>query len=188
MSSRVLSRSAAPDAPVAVLLPGTGYTVQAPLLFWSAALLAEAGWTVVGVDWSGDAAAVTVPVPFVEAEVEAAFGHAPASARRLIVAKSFGCFALPWARRHGIPGVWLTPLLTDPAVADAVRTATSADLVVGGDADDQWLPDAVDGTSAHVMTLPGAGHALTLPGDWRASMNLQADLLDEVAAHIARLD
>jgi hypothetical protein len=44
MTSFSWARADSADAPVAVLLPGVNYTVQAPLLYWCATLLAERGW------------------------------------------------------------------------------------------------------------------------------------------------
>ena len=37
--------------------------------------------------------------------------QAPDDQPVLVVAKSLGTLALPWAVERGLPGVWLTPLL-----------------------------------------------------------------------------
>jgi hypothetical protein len=187
MTSYAWARAESADAPVAVLLPGVGYTAQAPLLYWCATLLAERGWHVQAVDWSVDDDARAHPLPFVERAVTDAFDASPPSPRRLVVAKSFGSFALPWARRVGLAGVWLTPLLTEEPVREALRGATGADLAIGGELDAFWRPDAVAGTAARLQSVPGAGHALTLPGDWHGSLELQADILAAIAAHVDAL-
>ncbi|MGY4857783.1 hypothetical protein [Cryobacterium sp. AP23] len=184
MTSYAWARAESADAPVAVLLPGVNYSVQAPLLYWCATLLAERGWHVQAVDWTVDDDAQAHPLPFVEAAVAEAFAASPPSPRRLVVAKSFGTYALPWARRAGIPGVWLTPLLTEAPVARALRDGTPADLAVGGGLDAFWQPDRVGTTDARLHSVPGAGHALTLPGDWRGSLGLQSGVLAEVARHL----
>jgi hypothetical protein len=44
--STTASTGLGPASPVALVLPGAGYTAQAPLLSWSVALLAERGWHV----------------------------------------------------------------------------------------------------------------------------------------------
>lgn len=178
------SMPATADAPVAVLLPGAGYTVQAPLLYWCATLLVERGWHVQAVDWTVGEAARADPLEFVEQAVTEAFAASPASGRRLLVAKSFGTFALPWARRSGIAGVWLTPMLTEEPVRRALAAATPADLAIGGDRDPFWQPDTVAGTAARLVTEPGANHALTLPGDWQGSIRLQERVLATVSGHL----
>jgi hypothetical protein len=184
MTSYAWARAASPDAPVAVLLPGVKYTVDAPLLYWCATLLAERGWHVQAVDWTVDDAALSHPLAFVERAVTDAFGASPHGHRRLVVAKSFGSYALPWARREGVDGVWLTPLLTEEPLVRALRDATAADLAIGGDLDPAWQPEAVAGTSARLRSVPGAGHGLTLPRDWRGSLELQASILAQVADHL----
>jgi hypothetical protein len=184
MTSFSWARADSADAPVAVLLPGVNYTVQAPLLSWCAALLAERGWHVQGVDWAVDAAALEHPLPFVERAVAEAFAVSPPSRRRLVVAKSFGTYALPWARREGISGVWLTPLLTEEPVVRALLAAPDGDLAIGGSLDEFWQPAAVAGTAARLLTVPGAGHGLTVPGDWRGSLAVQERILGRVADHV----
>lgn len=187
MSSTVVAAASSPDAPAAVLIPGAGYTIQAPLLYWCGRLLAERGWHVEGVEWTMDSAAAEDPVRFVENAVQAAFDAAQPSSRRLIVAKSFGCFALPWALQNGIPGVWLTPVLTSDSVRSALSDAPPSDLAIGGDADEMWQPDAVANSRARLVTLAGANHSLTLPGDWRGSLDMQATVFATVASHIDSL-
>ena len=173
--------------PVAVLLPGTGYTVRSPLLFWCARILAEMGWHVQAVEWKVDAEALCDPQPFVERAVAEAFDAAPSTARRLIVAKSFGSFALPWAQRKGVPGVWLTPLLSDEIVRVGLLGATSADLAIGGDADELWMPERISGTDAQLISVQDADHTLAIAGNWRRSLEIQSELFSEIARHVERL-
>jgi hypothetical protein len=163
--------------PLVLVLTGAGYGQQAPLLWWTAAIARQSGCETVAPAWTVDDAARTDPVGFVEQHVEAALGG-----RRpdLVVAKSFGCFALPWAITHTIPGVWLTPVLTDAAVRDALAAASRAHVAVGGSDDPVWRPERVPQTRARLQTVDGADHALEVPGDWRRSQRLQADALDVV--------
>ena len=184
MTSYAWARAESADAPVAVLLPGVNYSVQAPLLYWCATLLAERGWHVQAVEWTVDDEARAHPLPFVERAVAQAFDASPTASRRLVVAKSFGTYALPWARRAGIAGVWLTPLLTEEPVRQALLDATAADLAMGGELDAFWHPDAVVGTAARLHSVPGVGHGLTRPRDWRGSLELQIGILTVIADHV----
>lgn len=170
-----------PDSPdVAVLLPGTGYTAQAPLLYWCGRLLAERGWQVRAVSWivPDD----VDPVSFVERATEQAF--AGATARRLVVAKSFGSFALPWAVREKVPGIWLTPVMTAEAVTAAMQELDTTGLAIGGDADAMWLPAEAGDAAADLITIKGADHALTHVDGWRSSLDAQRRVYDAVSRHL----
>jgi len=176
------------DSPVAVLLPGSGYTAQAPLLAWSAALLAERGWHVEVVRWVLDDEAEADPGAFVEREATGAAEAARASGARgplHVVAKSLGTLALPWAVRVGVPGAWLTPLSTEPALRGALAAAGPEHLLVGGGDDGWWRPDELPATRAEVVTVPGADHGLTLTTSWRASLAAHADVFERVDAWAA---
>jgi hypothetical protein len=167
---------------LAIILPGSGYGPQAPLLHWPRRMLDAAGWNVRTVAWAPGEREDADPVAVVERHLQA---HLRGGRPDLVVAKSYGCFALPWARRHDVRGVWLTPVMTDDRVAAAVRAARPDDLVVGGDADPMWLPDAAAGSAATVLTVAGADHALEVTGDWERSQRLQADVFREIARIVA---
>ena len=170
--------------PLVLVLAGTGYGQQAPLLWWTSEIALAAGCEVIAPRWQVDDAAGADPVGFVEAAVAAALGDRLPD---LDVAKSFGCFALPWAIRNDVPGVWLTPVLTHDDVATALAAATDAHDAIGGGADTMWRPDRVSGTAARLQTVDRADHSLQVPGDWRLSQRLQADVFDVVERRIAAL-
>lgn len=172
---------------VAVLLPGTGYTAQAPLLYWCGALLREAGWHVEVVEWTVTDDDIKNPVPFVEYALAAAFKAAPPAATRLIVAKSFGSFALPWAIENAVPGVWLTPILTDAVVSAALASADGTHLAVGGSRDPMWVLENAEGTDAAIGTLAGGNHRLEVDDGWQESLDAQFDLFERIALHVAAL-
>ena len=172
------------ERPLVLVLPGAGYGQQAPLLWWTRSIVEQHGAEVLAPGWTVDAAAKADPLGFVEHQVERALdGRRP----DLVVAKSFGSFALPWAVRHAVDGVWLTPVLTDPAVVAALAAAGAGSIAVGGSADALWVPSAVGTTRAELHTVVGADHALEVRGDWRRSSRLQADVLDLVERRVAAL-
>ena len=171
-------------APLVLVLPGAGYGQQAPLLWWVRAIAAQHGVEVLAPSWAVGSGAEDDPVAFVEREVVRALdGRRPS----LVVAKSFGCFALPWAVRDGVDGVWLTPVLTHPAVVDALAAAGAGSVAVGGSADPVWQPSVVGTTHAGLHTVEGADHALEVRGDWRGSQRLQTEVLALVDGRIAAL-
>ena len=170
--------------PLVLVLAGTGYGQQAPLLWWTSEIALAAGCEVIAPRWQVDDAAGADPVGFVEAAVAAALGDRLPD---LVVAKSFGCFALPWAIRNDVPGVWLTPVLTHDDVATALAAATDAHDAIGGGADTAWRPERVSGTAARLQTVDRADHSLQVPGDWRRSQRLQVDVFDVVERRITAL-
>jgi pimeloyl-ACP methyl ester carboxylesterase len=171
-------------APLVLVLAGAGYGQQAPLLWWSTAIARQAGCEVLAPAWMLDDAARADPVGFVTRHVETALaGRRP----DLVVAKSFGCSALPWALRAGVPGVWLTPVLTDDAVRDALAAVGVGHIAVGGSADPMWRPERAPHTRAQLVTVDGADHALEVPGDWRRSQRLQAEVLELVEREVRAL-
>lgn len=172
---------------VAVLLPGGGYTVQAPLLHWCAIMLIEQGWRVQAVEWTISEAARAEPIAFVEAALLTAFEEAPHATERLVVGKSFGSYALPWAVDNGVPGVWLTPILTYLDLREALGRADAGHLAVGGDQDDMWLPEDVAASRSELLTIVGADHALEIGTDWRACVAAQIEVHEAVDRHVRGL-
>jgi len=168
--------------PLVLVLAGAGYGQQAPLLWWTDAIARQADCEVVAPRWVVDDVADADPVRFVQQALTTALaGRRP----DLVVAKSFGCAALPWAIDAGVPGVWLTPVLTHEAVRAALAAADDAHTALGGSADPVWRPELVRGTRARLQTVDRADHRLEVPGDWRASQRLQAEALAVVEERIA---
>jgi hypothetical protein len=170
--------------PLVLVLAGSGYGQQAPLLWWTSEIAAAAGCEVVAPRWHVDDAAAVDPVGFVETAVASTLGDRLPD---LVVAKSFGCFALPWALRNDVPGVWMTPVLTHDDVAAALARATDAHDAIGGGDDTMWRPERASGTRARLQTVAGTDHSLQVPGDWRRSQRLQADVFDVVERRITAL-
>lgn len=170
--------------PLVLVLAGAGYGQQAPLLWWSQAIASAAGCEVVAPAWIIDDDAGADPVAFVEAAIGAALDDRLPD---LVIAKSFGCFALPWAIRNDVPGVWLTPVLTNDDVATALAAATSAHDAIGGGDDTMWRPERASGTAARLQTVDRADHSLQVAGDWRRSQRLQADVFDVVERRVAAM-
>jgi hypothetical protein len=50
-----------------------------------------------------------------------------------------------------------------------------------------WRPERVPGTAARLQTVDRADHSLQVPGDWRRSQRLQADVFDAVERRITAL-
>ncbi|MGZ4599025.1 MAG: hypothetical protein ACXVYY_17210 [Oryzihumus sp.] len=169
---------------VATILPGRAYAPGFPLLRYCVMLLVHRGWSVREVCWEhGDRATPD------QAARESARALDQVSARQhLVVAKSLGGSALPYAVERGLPGVWLTPVLTVPAVAEAVARLTAPSLVVGGTADQFWDSHADIGPGARVLELSGADHALEHGTDVHRALGTLRQVVDTVTTFLDELD
>jgi len=103
-------------------------------------------------------------------EGEDAFAWARDRARRaldrteadevVVIGKSLASAAAGLVADRVLPAVWLTPLLDRTGVVDDLSRAARPALLVGGSADDVWVPDALaDGGLLHVVGLDGLDHS-----------------------------
>lgn len=164
----------------AIFLPGRMSGTATPLLHWPATLLTQNGWSVFGVAW-GEEGPTLPEAAHVRNCAEAALDRAGRDRPVLVLAKSLGTLALPWAVENGLPGVWLTPLLSDVTVVMAVEEAQQPTLLVGGSADPHWRVPAVAGPGVRILEVAGADHGLQQPGDWRASLLDQVQIFDQIS-------
>lgn len=171
-----------------ILLPGGAYTIDHPLLYYVAGVLAGRRWFVQGVRWEIDADARMDPVRFAADAAELAADAAPPGRTTLVIGKSFGSRAAPWVTGLGLPAIWLTPLLHEPAVADAIRAATAPTLLIGGTADDMWDPDVARASGQHVHEIPDADHSLQVGRDWRLTLAALSGVLAAVETFAGGID
>jgi hypothetical protein len=154
-----------------ILLPGHGYTTQAPLLDLAAHALADRRAHVEDVAWTPpDGLILAEAEPFVRAYAAAALRRVDAvagEARPVIIAKSLGTFAAAFAAERGLPAIWLTPVLTDPGLVAAIAANPAPALLIGGTADRLWVPGAAESTGKQIVTIPGGDHGLRVPGPLR---------------------
>jgi hypothetical protein len=134
---------------------------------------------VLHVEWDEDALSQG-EASHVRQSADAALDQAINDHPVLVVAKSLGTLALPWAVENGLPGVWLTPLFRDVTVITAVEDAQQHTLLVGGTADPHWQVPAATGPGVTIIELPGADHGLQQPGDWRRSLLDQVEIFDRI--------
>ena len=140
-----------------LIMPGIGYTVDRPLLYWSAQALAANGWFVDRLDLK-----LTESVEFPEMIAcmervvdewrKAALEHAAESGEEpqlLVVTKSLSTLSYPHSAKLGLRVVLLTPVLNPPPFDDAKA---------------HLLTD-------HVRTHAGADHSIEVPDDWQTSLD-----------------
>lgn len=164
----------------ALVLPGNGYHVGLPLLHWTCEVLHAGGWYVHVVDWESSGIDQRKDgFAFVERAAERLELEAPSAPQTLVVGKSLGTFAVPWAAERGYPGIWLTPVLQRDEIANGLATYPAPSLVVGG-TDDRacWRSDAP--VSGDRVEVEGADHSIEIGEDWRASMDAHRTVMDAV--------
>jgi hypothetical protein len=162
------------------VLPGSGYTAMGPLLWYARAALSDQGWTVRTLTWTATPSCESARAAYAEVLGDDAPGG---DALHLVVAKSLGTLAMPLAVRLGLPGVWLTPVLTSEQAPDVRETAAELDenhLLVGGTADPLWDGELADGSEADVLEVENADHSLEVPHDRAENLAI----LDEVVTAI----
>lgn len=85
-------------------------------------------------------------------------------ARVLVVAKSLGTLAAPFAAARGYEGAWLTPLLTEPDLAEVLLSYPAEQFVVIGSSDPYLSQEVFDALPGQRLCVPG-DHVLRVPGD-----------------------
>lgn len=165
----------------AVLLPGMFYPTRAPALWFAREAALARGWSALEV--LGEPGEHAHPLAWERACAERALA-AVGSARVVVIGKSLASLLAGSLSERDLPAVWLTPLLGERSVIDALARARCPTLLIGGTADAAWQPDAIPTNPVlEVIQLPGLDHALQIPSDPVASL----DALHQITESVGRL-
>lgn len=175
-----------------VVLPGRAYSPSAPLLEFARLTLLQHAYTVQQVWWdSGSRPADADPADWVRDQAAAALGAEAAPPRRVVlVAKSLGTFAAPYAAESRFDAIWLTPLLVEPAIVAAIGSNPGRQLLVGGAADELWDRQVAAGLvreGCEVIEVPDADHGLCVAGDAVRSAQIHAEVTRGMDAFLAAM-
>ena len=171
------------SARTVVLLPGIRYFSQAPLLWFAREAAQTGGWSVVEVDER--APSDQEPFGWMRGQAEAALSSPSGGDQVVVIGKSLGSASAPMVSG---PAVWLTPLLDQPEIADAINSATAPTLLVGSRADPTWADGPASGNPAlEVLELEGLDHSLQVSRDPPASLDVLRDVTARVGAFLERL-
>lgn len=139
-----------------ILLPGRWYTCAMPLLNFAGLVALSHGWDVREVSWRPSDEWGTQQIGY---ELAAAIGDHPGPIR--VIGKSLGTLAAPYAAEHRIDAVWLTPLVKEAPVAQAIDAHPGRQLLIGGTGDTGiWDSEIAAALSAEVLEIADADHGL----------------------------
>lgn len=171
---------------VAILLPGAYYLPAAPLLWFGREALQANGWSVLQV-WDQRSGGVDAQ-QWVDDRLQAALAHVGSGPRRLVLAKSLTSLALPAVAALGLPGVWLTPLLSRDNVRSGLASSQAPTLAIGGGADPTWDSKfAASLSDVEIVEIAQADHSLQLPGDTARSLEMLGAVTLAIDSFVARL-
>jgi hypothetical protein len=164
-----------------VVLPGRTFGPFVPQLFFPMFAAMRRGAEPVAVEWRDlDTLAELAPdryASWVRPQVEPVLSNLdPAST--IVIGKSLGSYAAALIADLGLPAVWVTPVLANTLIVDALRRSPAPFLLVGGTGDPLWVSDLALQCSDHVLELPHADHGLFVSGPLERS----ADYIGRLAA------
>ena len=181
-----------------LVMPGTGYNCDRPLLYWAAQALAENGWRVDRMNVRNASDDLSVVTPVINGAIDGWVERVrteDASGRLMLIGKSLTTLTYPHvARAHQLLFALLTPVInpadfdpTDqiiPVEEDGgdVAYPGPAPLICAGTADPFYDRAKANKLTSHVHEYPDANHSIEVPGHWRRSL----DYLKEVTASVAQ--
>jgi len=172
----------------AIVLPGAGYSAQAPLLWFARRAALQAGHNAVVVTDVFDRESDD-PLRWVQERTEATLGWvSPKDPQPLLIAKSLTSLAAGVAAAERLPAVWFTPLIAEPQILAGLRAGTEPKLLIGGSEDPSWDATAAETLpNADVLELAGADHSLEAPNDVAESLENLRRATEAVRAFVARI-
>jgi hypothetical protein len=99
--------------------------------------------------------------------LDADAGPAP---KALILAKSLGSYAAAWASSRRYSAIWLTSVLTDDVVAEALARYSAEAIAGRRDRDSLWDSQRPAATNLQHVEISNADHALHMARNGRGSI------------------
>jgi hypothetical protein len=191
ISSRLVEQKETSDS-LAIILPGAGYTTQAPLLHFCTGLFYSKGFDVLHLNYSfnreeqsalsGEGLADAVRHVMDDALKNKGYDH------YYIVAKSIGTMALPYLLKDqsflDAKAVWMTPLLQKEFVLNAIADGSNKGLCIIGDQDPYFTWERIERVKENpnlsIKVVEGGDHRLELSGDPIQSIDVLRDIISDI--------
>ncbi|WP_078548524.1 alpha/beta hydrolase [Litchfieldia alkalitelluris] len=168
-----------------IILPGAGYTVHKPLLYYSTGVMVKRGFDVLHINYSYSKEELSSlkDTEFVSA-IQSVIDHIVQHQNYqnyMIIAKSLGTIALPYLLEtsifHSAKIIWLTPLLQKTDVSESLLRTNNAGLCIIGDQDPCYIKETFDSLKENqfldLQLIEGADHSL----ETNTSMITSIDIL-----------
>jgi pimeloyl-ACP methyl ester carboxylesterase len=181
-----------------LLLPGVGYTVHMPLLYYPMRVALDQGADVLRVETmyvkqeGFDALEPAARARQVYDDATAAFRTALGQRRyqrATLVGKSLGTLAMGHLLAtepdlSQVEAIWLTPLLWNDTLRSQIQKFHPRSLFAAGSADPHYSADhlakARDATQGKALVIEGANHSLEIDGDLMGSLEALRRVVEAV--------
>lgn len=178
---------------LAVVLPGAGYTAQAPLLYYSTSLFVQKGYDVLHVNYSYTQEELqALGAEGLSQDAKAVINHvSPSYQSMAFCAKSLGTLALTHIIHSYEPefNIWLTPLLQREEVYHSLLDTPYKGFVVIGDQDPCFINDRFNNlhkiNPLETLLVQGADHGLEIKGNPTESINILQDYMTKLDTFIS---
>ncbi|WP_372867755.1 alpha/beta hydrolase [Planomicrobium okeanokoites] len=181
---------------LAVMLPGAGYTNQAPLFHYATDIYLQKGYDVLNVNYRYndefyDDFSMEELSEAIRFDVAKVIGQVLAESSYkdfCLIGKSLGTIALASELQRPLfrdaAAIWLTPLIKRPDVFDAMLTLPNRALGFIGDEDrvydaERWN-EIKTNPQMTLRLVPGTEHSLEIPGKTLASIDIMKDIMAEI--------
>ncbi|WP_377344580.1 alpha/beta family hydrolase [Pontibacillus salicampi] len=182
---------------LAIVLPGLGYTVDKPVLYYMTSALLEEGYDVFQVNYKYDDKDSFHDLnqeereEWVQTDVERSIHHALEDGRYkhfCLVGKSLGTRAMvsEMTDRKAFQKaktIWLTPLLDDSDVRETLRQLQQPSLLIIGSRDSHYSDNALEELykkeNVACVKLEGANHACEVPSNSMLSIQYLHRIIDQ---------
>ena len=178
-----------PSRGLALVAPGRAYPPSAPLLDFARLALLQHGFTVQQLWWDSTTRGDEDPDTWVRRHVGAALAEESAD-HVVIVGKSLGTRAASYAAERGLDAIWLTPLLVEAPVAEAIGANAGRQLLVGGLVDELWdaaIARELADSGCAVLEVGDADHGMGAPGDAVRTAEIHLEVARAVEAFLTSL-
>jgi hypothetical protein len=188
---------------LAIILPGFGYNVDLPLLYYPGRIALSKTMDLLCLETEYNLHPTfskltdAEQLACLDADADAAFDAAVsqrAYQKIIFIGKSLGTMEMGHLleRYHTLPNsrwVWLTPVLTDPRLVEQIQKHHPISLFAMGTNDhyydDSVLRALIKATQGKLITIQEANHSLEIPGNIRQSIQALNQVMTEIEAFMA---